>query len=223
LNGAIESTTPLPPSFTGVKIAFNPNNGQLVVTGQNASNPQQPWVTLTMKPGSSSWTQVATFNKVRSLVRSRVSVVDAGVPTTTRRQGFIDVLGGPNAFDPNTSIQWISMGISNSIMILGVNVNTGQLYNVTDTGMMETMDWDSSTNSVVGVGLQVTGRTTTQRTLVSFTSQNITDTTYANISGGWYMLDGGGSAGTCAPTPYAVALSRLLACLLNRVSRCAQM
>ena len=121
------------------------------------------------------------------------------------------MLGGPNAFDPNTSIQWISMGISNSIMILGVNVNTGQLYNVTDTGMMETMDWDSSTNSVVGVGLQVTGRTTTQRTLVSFTSQNITDTTYANISGGWYMLDGGGSAGTRAPTPRH-RLSLSLAC-----------
>ena len=128
-NGSLVSTTPLP-EITGVSLDVNPNNFQIVVTGQAPNSGE--WTTTSYVPGASNGTLIANLNNT-----------------------WIDVLGGPSTFDGVSSTQWVAMfqQAADEQAILGVNVKTGAISIVNDTYEMETLDWDTSNDEIVGVRL----------------------------------------------------------------------
>jgi len=91
--------------------------------------------------------------------------------------GDIDVLGGASAYDPIRKIFLLTLGISNDIDIIGIDVvNKKVAFQASNPENLETMDYDPRTGKIYGIGLHVNSVSDYYRTLLTFdvVSQNFT-------------------------------------------------
>jgi hypothetical protein len=68
--------------------------------------------------------------------------------------GFGDVIGGINAYDPNTKLLWIElMGAADEQDLFAIDVTTGKVVNkVKNAPNMQTFSYDSQTKLFYGIG-----------------------------------------------------------------------
>lgn len=82
------------------------------------------------------------------------------------------MLGGASSYDPKNRILWLQFGTNNTINLFGFDVDSGKLVSqLPDTYYMETMDYDSQTGLIYGIGLQVFNSTSYQRILMTLDSK----------------------------------------------------
>jgi len=175
--GAIVKNIPLPitqGAFIGVGqfLDLNPNNGHLIVTGRDLKYDDNHTM-FDVDPNT-------------------------GATTVLYSIGDVDLLGAASAFDSKNNIEWIQLAVNNSgqlsIDFFGVNVNTKQLVgSFPNMAYLETMNYDSQTGYIVGIGLTVVNATYWKRTLVNLDTTSQTYTTN-DLPEQWSIISGSVSA-----------------------------
>jgi len=169
LTGKLVSSTRLPfapQTFIGVGQTCNviPASGDVLVSGRDGVRNLHQILRVTPKTGNTS------------LIASI---------------GDVDVLGAASAFDPANNILWIQLGVGAGIDLFGFNVDSKQqVFQLSDTLNMETMNFDPVTRLIYGVGLKVVSQTEYYRILMTLDSKTGKYNEIGKIPG-YYIIEGG--------------------------------
>jgi len=145
--------------FVGVgqAVDFNSNTGEVLVSGRDPATGNKHHV-LSVNP------------KTRQI--SSITVI-----------GDQDVLGGAAAYDAKNNVYWLQFSTNNDIILVRVDLATGNQVIVPNPLNLETMDYDPTNGVILGVGLKVDSPTNYYRVMLSLDSTTNKFTVMGQIPG----------------------------------------
>eukprot|EP01090_Pellita_catalonica_P019654 TRINITY_DN6761_c0_g1_i1.p1 TRINITY_DN6761_c0_g1~~TRINITY_DN6761_c0_g1_i1.p1 ORF type:complete len:316 (-),score=47.18 TRINITY_DN6761_c0_g1_i1:77-1024(-) len=112
--------------------------------------------------------------------------------------GDVDVLGAASAYDHINKVLWLQFGLKTGIYNFAFEIPSGKiLHQIDDKLNLETMDFDSKTQKVIGVGLDVKSSHDYERVLLTLDSKTGNMDTISTIPG--YFLIRSAESGLNVP------------------------
>jgi len=146
----------------GQAVDFNINTGEVLVSGRDPATGNKHHV-LSVNPNTKQMTSIAVI-------------------------GDQDVLGGAAAYDSKNNVYWLTFATNTNIVLVRVDLATGNQVVVPNPLNLETMDFDPKTGTVLGVGLKVDSPTNYYRVMLSLDSTTNNFSVLGQIPG-YFIID----------------------------------